>query len=109
MARCFTAKCATAICPTRKSPTVKSLVKQVVTDERPFQIKRDKLSQKYYYKVKSLLQNPTFELITPEQKTLYANKTFHFPFAIRIEKIHAKLNLENKRFLPDFAYSRLEI
>ena len=36
---------------------------QVITDKLPLQIRRDKLSLKYYYKVKNLLRNPTFKFI----------------------------------------------
>ena len=90
-----------------KSTPLSSL--QVITEEPPFQIRRDKLSLKYYYKVKSLPQNPAFKLITPEQEALYANKNSPPPFAIRIQKLHTKLNLENKRVMPDFSYSRLDI
>ena len=90
-----------------KSAPISSL--QVFTEEPPLQIKKDKLSLKYYYKVKSLLQNPAFKFITPEQETLYANKNSPPAFAIRIKKIHTKLNLENKDVLPDFSYSRTEI
>ena len=82
---------------------------QVITQEPPLQIRRDKLSLKYYYKVKNLLQNPDFKFITPEKETLYANKYSPPPFATRIKKIHTKPNLENKRVMPDFLYSRLEI
>ena len=59
--------------------------------------------------MKSLLRNPAFKFITPEKKTLYINKNSLPPFAIRLQKIHTKLNLENKGDLPDFSYSRLEI
>ena len=55
-----------------KSTPISSL--QVTTEELPLQIRRDKLSLKYFYKVKSLLQNQAFKIITPEQKTLCANK-----------------------------------
>ena len=39
---------------------------QVITEEPPLQIRRHKLSLKYYYKVENLLQNPAVKLITPE-------------------------------------------
>ena len=39
-----------------KSTPISNL--QVITDEPSLQIRRDKLSLKYYYKVKSLLKNP---------------------------------------------------
>ena len=90
-----------------KSTPISSL--QVITEEPPLQIRRDKLSLKYYYKAKSLLQNPAFKFITQEQETLYANKNSPPPFTIRIQKIHTKLNLENKRVIPDFSYSRLDV
>ena len=58
--------------------------------------------------MKSLLQNPAFNYITTEQETPNANKNSSPPFAIRLKKIHTKLNLENKRVMPDFSYARLE-
>ena len=82
---------------------------QVITKEPPLQIRRYKLSLKYYYKMKSLPQNSAFKFITPEQETLYANKNSPPPFAIRIKEMHTKFNLENKGVLPDFSYYRLDI
>ena len=67
----------------------------IITEKPPLQIRRDKLGLKYYYKVKSLLENPAFKFITPDQQTLYAKKNSPPPFAIRIQKIHTNLNLEN--------------
>ena len=90
-----------------KSTAIFSL--QVTTEEPPLQTRRDKLSLKYFYKVKSLLQNPAFKFITPEQEILYANKNSFLPFAIGIQKMHTKLNLENERVMSDFSYSRLKI
>ena len=40
---------------------------QVITEEPPLQIRRDEQSLKYYYKVKSLLQNLASKFITPEK------------------------------------------
>ena len=42
-----------------------------ISQKKLLQMRRDKLVLKYYYKVKSLLQNPAFKFITPEQETLY--------------------------------------
>ena len=70
---------------------------------------RDKVSLKCYYKVKTLLQNPAFKFKTPEQETTYANKNYLPPFATRIQKLHTKFNLEIKRVMQDFSYSRLDI
>ena len=55
-----------------RSTPISSL--QVITEEPPLQIRRDKLSLKYYYKLKSLLQTPAFKYITQEQETLYAKQ-----------------------------------
>ena len=82
---------------------------QNITGEPPLQIRINELTLKYYYKVETLLQNSASIFITPEQKTLYASKLSPPPFAIRIQKIHTQLNLENKGVLPVFLYSRLEI
>ena len=71
-----------------KSTPISSL--QVITEEPPLQIRRDKLSLKYNYKVKSFPQNPVFKFITPEQETLYENKNSPPPFAIRIKKYTQK-------------------
>ena len=61
---------------------------QVITEEPPRQIRRDKLSLIYYYKVKSLLQNPASKFISTEQETLRVYKNSPLPFAIRIQKLH---------------------
>ena len=57
-----------------KSTSISSL--QVIAEEPPLQIRRHKLSLKYYYAVKSLLQNPAFKFITQGQETLYTNQNF---------------------------------
>ena len=43
---------------------------QVIIEEPQLQIGRDKLSLKYYYKGKILLQNPACKIVTSEQETL---------------------------------------
>ena len=64
---------------------------QDITEEPPLQTRSDNLSLKYYYKVKSLLQNPNFKFSTPEKETLSANKKFPPPFAIRFQIIHIRI------------------
>ena len=81
---------------------------QVITEEPSLQIRRDKLSLKYYYKVKSSLQNLVFKFIISEQEVLYANKNSLTPLAIRIQKYTQNRN-QKKGVLPDFSYSQLEI
>ena len=56
---------------------------QIITEENP--------RLKYYYKMKSLLQNLVFKILITEQETLYANKIFPPQFSIKIQKIHTKL------------------
>ena len=68
---------------------------QVITEEPPLELRRDRLSLKHYYKVKSLPQNPAFIFIIQKQETLYANKYSPHQFAIKIQEIHTKLDLEN--------------
>ena len=75
----------------------------------PLQIRRNKLSLKNIYKVKSLLKNPTFKFINPEKETLDANKSSPLRSQSGSKKQHTKFNLENKGVLPDFSYSRKEI
>ena len=82
---------------------------QVLTEQSTIQIRRDKMSLKYYYKMKILLHNRALKFFTPEQEALYANRKSSASFAIKIKKIHTKLNWENKRVLPEFLYYRLEI
>ena len=69
---------------------------QGITGEPPLQIRIYKLSLKHCYNVKSSLQKLAFKIITPEQETLYTNKNSSPLFAIRIQKIHTKVNLETK-------------
>ena len=59
--------------------------------------------------MKSLLQNSAFKFITQQPETLYTNRKLPPLFAIRIQKIHTKINLENKKVPLDFSYSRPEI
>ena len=51
-----------------KSTPISSL--QVITEEPPLQTRRDQLSLKLYYKVKSVLQIPGLKFISPEQEAL---------------------------------------
>ena len=81
---------------------------QVITEDPLLQIRRDKLRLEYNYKVETLLQNPASKIINPKQEAIYANKNSPPPFAIRIQKVLTKLNLENEGVLPDFSYSRLK-
>jgi len=90
-----------------KTTPISSL--QVITNEPPLQLRRDKLSLKYYYKIRSLPSNPTFNLLSVEQETLYANKNLPPPFAIRIKSLHNKYNINRQHILPDFSYSLLKI
>ena len=90
-----------------KTTPISSL--QVITNEPPLQLRRDKLSLKYYYKIRSLPSNPTFNLLSVEQETLYANKSLPPPFAIRIKSLHNKYNINRQHILPDFSYSLLKI
>ena len=69
---------------------------QVITVDAPLQIKKYKVSLNYYYKVKSLLQNPAFKIITPEQEALCSNKSSPPQFAIKIQKIN-KIELTKQR------------
>ena len=78
-----------------------------ITEEPPLQIRKYKMNLKYYYKVKNLLENPTFKFVTPEQETICANRNSPPPFAIRIQKIHIIFNLKKKGLLPDFSYTRI--
>ena len=73
-----------------KSTPISSL--QVITEGPPLQIRRDKLSIIYHYKLKSLLQNPAFKFIIPEKIPLYANSNSPPPFEIRIQKVQTKMN-----------------
>ena len=52
-----------------KSTPITSL--QVITTEPPLQQRRDKLSLKYYFKMRSLPNNPAFNYVTPEQENVY--------------------------------------
>ena len=88
-----------------KSTPVSSL--QVITEEPPLQIRRDKLSLKYYYKVKTLPQHPVFKFISPEKNPICKQK--FSPSVRNQKKIHTKLNFENKGVQPDFSYVRLGI
>ena len=90
-----------------KSTLISSL--QIIAEKPPLQTRRDKLSLKYYYKLKRLLQHSTIKFITPDQDALNVSKISPSPFTIRILKKYTKFNLENEGVLTDFSNYRLEI
>ena len=67
-----------------KSTPISSL--RVVSEEPPLQMRRDQLSRKYYYKIRSSPNNPGFKHITPEQENLYSMKRIPPPFAIKFKQ-----------------------
>ena len=69
-----------------KSTPVKSL--NIIANETSLEDRRQRLSVKYYYKIKSQLNNPEFEgTIIPSSELLFQHKQLLTTFAIRTRNL----------------------
>ena len=91
-----------------KSTPVKFL--NIIANETSLEDRRQWLSVKYFYKMKSQLNNPTFEAtITPSSELLFQHKQLPAPFAIRTRKVMNTLELTAENICPSFSYTLLNV
>jgi len=91
-----------------KSTPIQSL--QILANEMPLQLRRDNLTLKYYYKIRSHLGNPAFNHAIPTYcSRLFQNKPIPHPFPLRASKLIADMNLEKRYIQPAFSYTLLGI
>ena len=65
-----------------KSTSIASL--EIITNERSLQLRRDATILKYYYKIRSLLNNPAFnDVVNTNHHNLFRNKRLAMPLSLR--------------------------
>jgi len=90
-----------------KSTPVDSL--QVLANEMPLHLRRDTLTLKYFYKVKSQLNNPAFKQAIPTNyNILYRNKNLAKPFPFRAHSLIDEFDMKKNIIKPSFSYRMLD-
>jgi len=86
-----------------KSTPTESLF--ILANEMPLDLRREYLSLKYYYKMRSYLDNPAHEHVVPlVLRTLFVNKRIPLPFSHRVQDMLEKYNLRKIYVKPKFSY-----
>ena len=82
----------------------------ILVNEWPLSLRRDMLSLRYYYKIRSLPSNPAFQSVLDTNRTnLFRNKNIKPSFAIRTQEIKQKLQMPREYIKPSFSYRILNI
>ena len=91
-----------------KSTPTESL--NILCNEMTLEHRRQYLTLKYYYKMRSQLDNPAFNVVvsTPD-RLLFRNKGIPPPLAIRARELIERLNLPTISICPAFSYTLLNI
>lgn len=83
---------------------------QVLAGEMSLEQRREYLALRYYYKIKSNLNNPAQRYIVPlTYRTLFINKGLQLPLSLRIQNMLEKYRLRKMFVKPEFSYSLLQI
>jgi len=91
-----------------KSSPIESL--QVLLNEKPLEMRRETATLKYFYKIRSELNNPAYKQINDiSQRRLYEHKREPYPVAIRAQHLIEKLTLRKSGIKPSFSYRILNI
>ena len=93
---------------TFKSTPTESI--QVIANEMPLELRREKLTLKYFYKVKSQVYNPAWKKTIPTNfNMLYGNKNIPKPIPFRAQVLIDEFNLKRNIIKPAFTYRLLNI
>lgn len=91
-----------------KSTPIASL--QVLTNEKPLHLRREIQTMRYYYKMRSQLSNPAYNLtVVTRQRLLYENKNMTPPIALRVQKLLETYGINKGYVRPNFSYRILGI
>jgi len=78
----------------------------VLANEMPLDLRWEYLNLKYYYKMKSILDNPAHEHVVPlVLRTLFINKGIPLHFSHRVQNILEKYNLRKSYVKPKSSLS----
>ena len=91
-----------------KSTPIQSL--HIITNEMPTDLRIEHLTLKYFFKVRSQLNNPAIRAaVIPSNRMLFRNKNMTPTFAIRAQEVIENLNIRTKGVKPEFSYNLLGI
>ena len=88
-----------------KSSPIESL--NVLCNEMSLEHRRQVLTLKYYYRMKSQLDNPAFDILIAADRLLYRNKRLQPTLAIRAQELVETINLPTTNKCPAFSYTLL--
>ena len=90
-----------------KTTPIESL--QVLCNEMSLENRRQHLTLKYYYKIRSQLHNPAFNaVVTTSDRLLFRNKGLQPTLSIRVQDLLDKINIPTVNICP-FSYTLLNI
>jgi len=82
----------------------------ILTNEPPLQLRRDRLTLAYYFKMRGALGNPAHKLATSTRyDMLYRNKGITPSFPLRANRLINDLSIARRAIKPNFSYSILNI
>jgi hypothetical protein len=91
-----------------KSTPVETL--HVLTNELPLNIRREQMTLKYYYKLRSQISNPAFNTCIPTKLlNVFRHKHVALPFSIRAYNLIENSHLSREGIKPAFSYNLLNI
>ena len=91
-----------------KSTPVDSL--HAITNEPPLQLRRNTIILRYYYKIRSSLNNPAFEaVVDTHHYNLFKNKGLSLPLSLKVLELKRGWNMKQVFIKPNFSYRLLGI
>ena len=83
----------------------------VLAIEFPLALRRDKLLLQYYFKTRSLINNPALHHITniSDKRLFAAKRNICPPFSVRVDNMMSSLDIARKAIRPRFTYRILHI
>jgi hypothetical protein len=91
-----------------KSTPINSIY--ILANELPLSLRREKLSLKYYFKIRSYINNPAYEhVIDISEVRQFANKKIPPPFSIRVNNLITEMHISKSCIKPSFSYNLLGI
>jgi hypothetical protein len=83
----------------------------VLANELPLPLRREKLSLQYYFKIRSLINNPALSKLTniSDKRLFAAKKNICPPLSLRVDNLMTTLDITRKAIRPSFSYRILRI
>jgi len=77
----------------------------VLADELPLDLRREKLALRYYYKTRSIIDNPAHKHVVPlHYRNLFMNKHLPLPLSHRTQNLIERYDLRKGLVKPKFSY-----